>query len=40
MSRCEQEMCEFWNGSTCVCAAMDGDPDAIDDLNEWMEDMP
>ena len=23
MSSCGQEMCEFWNGSRCVCAVMD-----------------
>lgn len=38
MSRCDQEMCEHWNGSTCVCAAISGDPDAITALEEWMDD--
>lgn len=38
MSRCDQEMCEHWNGSTCVCAAISGDADAITALEEWMDD--
>jgi hypothetical protein len=37
---CRQELCEFWNGSTCVCAAMEGDPDAIEDLEDWVNDQP
>lgn len=37
--RCRQEMCEHWNGSTCVCAAISGDPDAITALEEWMDDL-
>lgn len=35
---CRQELCEHWNGDTCVCAAIDGDPDAIQQLADWMED--
>lgn len=38
MSRCKQELCEHWNGDTCVCAAIDGDPDAIEALENWMNE--
>lgn len=34
--RCNQELCEHWNGETCVCAAIEGDPDAITALEDWM----
>jgi hypothetical protein len=40
MANCRQELCEFWNGHTCVCAAMEGDPDAIEDLEDWVNDQP
>jgi hypothetical protein len=40
MSRCEAEMCPMWNGDTCVCAAIYGDPEAIADLTEWINDFP
>ena len=36
---CDQEPCEMWNGDVCVCSAMDGDPDAVDDLTRWMNDL-
>lgn len=36
---CEAEMCPMWNGDTCVCAAMDGDPDAIENLAAWIADL-
>lgn len=36
MAECHQELCEFWNGDTCVCAALEGDPDAMEDLENWM----
>jgi hypothetical protein len=36
--KCKQELCEFWNGHLCVCAAIDGDPEAIEALENWMSD--
>lgn len=36
MSECRAELCEFWNGETCVCAAIEGDPDAVDRLELWV----
>lgn len=38
MSRCRQELCEHWNGEVCVCAAISGDPDAIEQLAAWMDE--
>ena len=40
MARCDQELCENWNGDTCVCAAMEGDPDAVAALTDWMFSFP
>lgn len=33
---CRAEECDNWNGETCVCAAIDGDPDAIEELEAWV----
>lgn len=30
----------MWNGDTCVCAAIEGDPDAIEDLADWINGLP
>jgi len=35
---CEQELCERWDGHTCVCAAIDGDPDAIEALSNHIDE--
>ena len=36
---CNAELCEMWNGDVCVCSVMDGDPDAIDDMTRWINDL-
>lgn len=38
-SHCEQELCPNWNGDLCLCAAMAGDPDALAQLDTWLDDM-
>lgn len=37
--RCEQEMCDLWTGdSLCVCAVQEGDPDAIEAMDDWLNE--
>lgn len=38
MARCKQELCPNWMGDhLCPCAALDGDPDATEDMAAWVD---